>query len=188
MRFTHDELVDMGFAYVGRNVTVFKGAVLVNPKNIELGDGCQIDDFVHIIASQRVRIGRRAHVACFSSLAGGGEITLGDFVGVSAGSRLLSGTDDFLGGGLTGPTIPAEFRSVTRSFVRVGKHAILGTNTIVHPGVEIGEGVATGSATLVTKSLADWGVYTGIPARRVKDRPRETVLRLAAQLVASEGY
>lgn len=38
------------------------------------------------------------------------------------------------------------------------------------PGVTIAEGSVTGSMTLVNKSLDEWGVYVGVPARRLKDR------------------
>lgn len=188
MTYTHEELVALGFAHVGRGVKVFRHTVLVNPPNIWLGDGCQIDDFVHIVASSPIRIGARVHIACFSSLAGGGEITLGDYAGLSAGCRLVSGSEDFLGGGMTNPCVPAEFRAVHRSSVHLGKHVILGTNTIVHPGVDIGEGAATGSGTIVTKSLAPWSVYTGAPARRVKDRPATRILELEARLRERHGY
>lgn len=54
--YSREELMKLGFAYVGRDVKVFKNTVLVNPKNIYLGDGCQIDDFVHIIAGGELRL------------------------------------------------------------------------------------------------------------------------------------
>lgn len=178
----------MGFGYVGEGVKVFRKNVLINCRNIHLGDGCQVDDFVHIIASKPVHIGRRVHVGCFSSIAGGGEVTLEDYCGLSAGCRLISGTEDFLGAGMTNPCVPEKYRSVVRSFVTLKRHAILGTNTIVHPGVTIHEGVATGSGTIVNKDLSEWGVYMGAPAKRIKERPKETILSLEKELIAEFGY
>lgn len=186
--YSHEELIAMGFAYVGKNVKVFKNTVLVNCQNIYLGDGCQIDDFVHIIASQPVRIGKRVHIACFTSIAGGGEVTIEDYCGLSAGCRLISGTEDFLGGGMTNPCVPEKYRKVIRSFVNIKKHAILGTNTVVYPGVTINEGVATGSGALINHDLDAWGVYMGSPARRIKERPREVILHFEKELVAEYGY
>jgi len=186
--YTRDELLRMGFAYLGENVKIFKHTILVNCSNIYLGDGCQIDDFVHIIASNPVHIGRRVHIACFSSIAGGGEVILDDYCGLSAGCRLISGSEDFMGGGMTNPCIPEKYRKVFRSFIHIKKHAILGTNTIVHPGVTINEGAATGSASVVNKDLEAWGLYLGSPARRIKERPREKILALEKELVEEFGF
>lgn len=186
--YSAEELRHIGFAHVGKDVKVFRRSVLVNPANIYLGDGCQIDDFVHIIASQPVRIGRRVHVACFSSMAGGGQIDIGDYAGLSAGCRLISGTEDFMGGGMTNPCVPEKYRKVIRSFVNIHRHSILGTNTIVYPGVTIGEGAATGAGAIVSKDLEPWGLYMGAPAKRIKSREREVILRLESELVRDLGY
>jgi acetyltransferase-like isoleucine patch superfamily enzyme len=188
MMFSRDELLSMGFAYVGQNVKVFKNSTLVKCENIYLGDACQIDDFVHIIASEPLRIGRRVHIACYSSIAGGGEVSIEDYCGLSAGCRLISGSEDFMGGGMTNPCIPEKFRKVTRSHILIKKHSILGTNTIVYPGVTINEGVATGSATIVNKDLESWGLYMGAPAKRIKERPREMILSLEQELIKEFGY
>lgn len=186
--YSVEELTNMGFAYVGKNVKVFKKTTLVNCSNIYLGDGCQIDDFVHIIASQPVRIGRRVHIACFTSIAGGGEVAIDDYCGLSAGCRLISGTEDFMGGGMTNPCIPEKFRSVYRSFIIIHKHSILGTNTIVYPGVTIGAGVATGSGSVINKDLAAWGLYMGGPAKRIKERPSERILEFERLMIEEYGY
>ncbi len=186
--YMQSELLEMGFGYVGKDVKVFKKSSLINCCNIFLGDGCQIDDFVHIIASAPVHIGRRVHIACFTSIAGGGEVTLDDYCGLSAGCRIISGTENFMGEGMTNPCIPAKFRSVLRSFVTIRRHAILGTNTIVYPGVTIDDGVATGAGAVVNKDLDAWGLYMGAPAKRIKSRPSERILELEKQLIAEYGY
>lgn len=186
--YTREELLIMGFAHVGENVKVFKNTVLINCANIYLGDACQIDDFVHIIASKPIKIGRRVHIACFSSIAGGGEVTIEDYCGLSAGCRLISGSEDFMGGGMTNPCVPEKYRKVLRSFIHIKRHAILGTNTIVYPGVTINEGAATGSAAIVNKDLDAWGLYMGAPVKRIKERPKDTILALENELIAEMGY
>lgn len=186
--YTHEELISMGFPYVGEGVRVFKKNTLINHNNIYLGDGCQIDDFVHIIASAPVRIGKRVHVACFTSIAGGGAVTLEDYSGLSAGCRLISGTERFMGEGMTNPCVPENFRSVSRSYIVIGRHAILGTNTIIFPGVTVGEGVATGAGTIISKDLEPWGLYMGSPAKRIKTRPSEIILEQEKKLILEHGY
>ena len=52
------------------------------------------------------------------------------------------------------------------------KHALTGTGCSFMPGVEVGEGCAFGSMTLINKSTEPWGIYVGIPARRIKEREK----------------
>jgi acetyltransferase-like isoleucine patch superfamily enzyme len=76
-------------------------------------------------------------------------------------------------------------RNVHRGHVTLGEHAFVGTNVVVHPDVTIGAGAMVGSGSLVTRDVEPWTINVGTPARPIKDRPRETVLRLAEELRAS---
>ena len=112
---------------------------------LHIGANSQVDDFVFLNIGQSCSIGRYVHLASFSSIVGGGELEMGDFSGLSAGCRLITGTDDLSGPWLTNSTCPPAARNVTRSSVRIGAHAVLGTNVIVFPG---GRSIAWGSLTL----------------------------------------
>ncbi|MNP64306.1 dTDP-4-amino-4,6-dideoxy-D-glucose acyltransferase [compost metagenome] len=57
------------------------------------------------------------------------------------------------------------------------RHVIVGTNAVIFPGVTLAEGCAVGAMSLVTKSTVPWGIYTGIPAKRIKERSRELLKR-----------
>ena len=135
-----------------------------------------IDDFVFIGAHRKLILGNHVHVASHASITGGGRVLVGDFCGISSGARLISGTDDFTGGSLTGPTIPAEFRHPHRGTIVLEPHVIIGSNAVVLPDVTIGEGSTVGAGSVVTHSLEPWGVYAGTPARRIHTRPREELL------------
>ena len=96
----------------------------------------------------------------------------------------MQSTDSYLGDGLTNPTIPPKFRAkVTYSTVELGRHVVVGSGCVIHPNVLLGDGVAVGSMSLVTKSLDPWGVYVGIPVRRIKDREKTTILEFERQLL-----
>ncbi len=43
------------------------------------------------------------------------------------------------------------------------------------PALTIGEGTAVGSMSLVTKDLEEWGIYAGIPCRRIKERRKDLI-------------
>jgi acetyltransferase-like isoleucine patch superfamily enzyme len=175
------------FAACGEDVTIYEWVRILDPERIRIGNHVIVDDFVFIDGGEELNIGSHVHIAAFVSLVGGGRIALGDFVGLASGTRIVSGTDLTDGSGLTGPTIPDRWRAVRRSFVQIGAHAMLGTNVVVHPGVTIGEGAIVGSQSLVTRDLPPWSVCIGVPARPVKERPRERVLEYERALRAAEA-
>ncbi|TGS72469.1 acyltransferase, partial [Mesorhizobium sp. M8A.F.Ca.ET.181.01.1.1] len=98
---------------------------------------------------------------CF--LAGGGGIQMEDFSGLSQGVRVYSTSDDYSGAALTNPTVPREYLNMKIAPVRLGRHVIVGSGSVILPGCVLGEGVSVGAMSLVTKNLEPWGVYFGSP-------------------------
>jgi len=172
----------IGLARVGQDVHIWPLAKVVSPEVISVGDSVIVDDYAFLMGGQKTTIGSFVHIASFVSVLGGGELVLDDFAGLSSGVRVYTGNDDYLGGSLTGPTVPPPYRIPIRSFVRIGRHAVLGANAVVLPGVVIGEGVAVGANSLVTRDCEPWMIYVGSPARALRPRPRERMLELEAQL------
>jgi galactoside O-acetyltransferase len=121
-----------------------------------------------------MNIGNYVHIACFTSITGGAEFTMEDFSGISQGCRILTGSEDFVDGGFGNPTVPEEFRNVTRKPVRIGKFALIGANAVICPGVVIGEGATVAANSVVTRDLEPWTVYLG--NKRYAHRNREAVL------------
>jgi len=175
------------FAYHGKNVTIYPLAKLIDPDSITVGSNVIIDDFVFIGRHEELIIGNHVHIASHVSITGGGRCFLADFCGLSSGTRLLTGTDDFAGAALTGPTIPAEFRCVSRGFVEVGEHVVIGANAVVLANVRIGAGAAVGAGSVVTRDLEPWTIYVGVPARPLKQRPRDAILAAEQQLYDKYG-
>ena len=66
-----------------------------------------------------------------------------------------------------------EYRNVTGGRVTLEKHVIIGTGASIMPDLTIGEGSAAGSMSLVNRSLDSWGIYAGIPCRRIRERSRD---------------
>jgi len=167
---------------VGQDVVVYPGARIVAPDRIELGNRVIIDDFVLLMGGSSTRIGSFVHIAAFTSIVGGGELVMEDFSGISGGCRVYTGNDDYNGGSLTGPTVPPPYRTPLRSFVRIGKHAVVGANSVILPGVTIGEGAAIAANSVVTRDCESWTISGGTPSRVIKPRPRERILELEAKL------
>lgn len=163
-------------------MVVWPLAKIVSPEVIFIGDSVVIDDFVFLMGGKRTTIGSFVHIASFSSITGGGEFVMEEFAGLSAGVRVYTGNEDYLGDSLTNPAVPSPYRVPIRSFVRVKKHAIVGANTVILPGVTIGEGAVVGANSLLTKDCEAWTIYAGSPARPIRPRKRETIIELEGKL------
>ena len=174
----------IGFASVGQDVTIWPEAKIVMPEVISVGNSVIIDDFVFIMGGAKTIIKSFIHIASFTSITGGGEIVMEDYSALSSGVRVYSGNEDYTGGCMTNPAVPAPYRIPVRSFVHLKKHAIVGANSVILPGVIIGEGAVVGANSLVTKDCEPWTIYVGSPARPLRGRPREHILALEARLRA----
>jgi acetyltransferase-like isoleucine patch superfamily enzyme len=170
------------FAHVGQDVIIWPMAKIVSPEVISIGDSVIIDDFVFIMGGKRTIIRSFVHIGSFTSITGGGEFIMEDFAGLSGGIRVYTGNEDYLRGSLTNPAVPHPYRVPIRSFVHIEKHAIIGANTVILPGVTIGEGVAIGANSLVKEDCEPWMIYVGSPVKPLRPRPRERILELEALL------
>jgi galactoside O-acetyltransferase len=171
----------------GKRVTVYQGCRIFPPERVSVGDYSQIDEGVWIYAGQGVRIGAHVHLALGCSISGGGECVIEDFAGLGVGVRLITGTEDVHSGPLTNPTIPSQFRGVSRGKIVVGAHALIFTHSVIFMGVTIGEGAVVAAGSLVHHNLKPWGIYAGNPLVQVGLRPAEPVLQAARELRSREG-
>jgi galactoside O-acetyltransferase len=189
--FTENDLKDAGFKHLGQNISIAKNCVIVGLENIEIGNNVRIDGFCSLLAVGKgyLRIGSFVHIAGYCLLAAGSGIVMEDFSGLSHGTRIYSQNDDYTGEYLTNPTVPSKFTGVRCGEVILKRHVIVGSGSVILPGVIIGEGSAVGALSLVMRSLDSWGVFFGCPARKVKNRSRH-LLQLEEQLlreVAQQG-
>ncbi len=180
---TH-QIEEMNFKHVGKNVKLSSLASFDKPHLMSFGDNSRIDDFCAL--SGLITLGRNVHIAVFSSIVASEQaIEIHDFAGLAFGCRIFSSSDDYSGESMTNPTVASKFKTVSHGEIQIGRHAILGTNSIVLPGVTIGEGCSVGANSLINKSTEPWGIYIGSPARSIKERSRN-LLSLEKLLIESE--
>ena len=169
---TEQELRKFGFKSLGKDVLLSSKASVYTPHLITLGDNCRVDDFC--VLSGQITLGKNSSVAVFCNLAAGrSHISIADFSTLAYGCHIIAQSDDYSGQTLTNPTIPREFKNEKSLDVLIGRHVILGTSTIVLPGIIIPDGVASGANTLFIESPESWSIYVGSPARKIKNRSRE---------------
>ncbi len=168
-----EELELLGFAAVGEDVLISRKTSIYAPELIRIGNHVRIDDFTFL--SGDITLCNHIHIAPFCMLiggSGGAGIVMRDYSGLSGRVTVYSISDDYSGEYMTNPTIPCEYLNVLQGRVTIHKYAIIGTSSVLLPGVEIGEGAAVGAMSLVSRSLPEWKICGGSPARPLKDRSR----------------
>lgn len=172
-----EQINQMGFAHVGKNSKLSDKASYYNCQNIVIGNNVRIDDFCVLSAGVGgIHIDDYIHIAVYSSLIGAGKITLHSFSNISSRVAIYSSNDDYSGLSMTNPTVPEEFKHVVHADVIIGRHVIIGAGSVVLPGVILEEGAAVGALSLVSSSCREYGIYSGVPAKRVKDRKKGMLL------------
>lgn len=182
-----DRVNQIGFESVGDNVQISEHAQFYGVERIKIGSNVRIDDFCVIAAGLGgIRIGNYVHIAIGSSLIGAGSIVLSDFSGLSSRVSIYSSSDDYTGVCLTNPTVPSKYTGVINADVFLGKHVIVGSGSVILPGVVIEDGAAIGALSLVNKNCEYFGIYAGNPIRKLKERQRD-LLELEKQLIFQNG-
>jgi acetyltransferase-like isoleucine patch superfamily enzyme len=112
------------------------------------GNNVLISDKASIYGANRIKIGNNVRIDDFCILSAGES-------GIEIG---------------TGPTVPDKFKNIISKPVFLGKHVIVGSGSVILPGVILQAGVAVGAMSLVNKSFDEFKIIGGIPAKILKDR------------------
>ena len=172
--YNNETLEQFGFKSIGKNVLISKKASLYGISKISIGNNVRIDDFCVLSAGTGgIYLGNFVHLAVFATLIGEGKITLEDFSGISSKVSVYSSNDDYTGIYMTNPTVPSKFTGVTHSDVLICKHVLIGSGSIILPGVTLNEGAVVSALSLVNKDCEEFSIYKGNPASKIIDRSRE---------------
>ncbi len=131
------------FDYCGSNVNIEKGADFGTGKGISLGD------YSGIGVNCKVR----------------GPLTIGENVMMGPNVNILTHSHNFDRTDIPMCKQGGNFKSVT-----IGNDVWIGMNTLILPGVHIGNGVIIGAGAVVTKDIPDYVVVGGVPAKIIKNR------------------
>ena len=185
--YSEVELQQLGFKCIGERVRVSRKASLYGIERIELGSDVRIDDFCVLSAGTGgIAIGSFVHIAVFCSLIGRGQIAVSDFANLSSRVSVYSSSDDYSGKYLTNPTVPEQYTGVQHAPVVVGRHVIIGSGSVVLPGVILGNGAAVGALSLVRHSVPAFEIWAGAPATKVADRKQDLLELERAMLTRRE--
>jgi acetyltransferase-like isoleucine patch superfamily enzyme len=121
-----------------------------NKKVLFIGNNVQINDYVHITAMEKVVIGNNVLMAS--------KIYISDCSHGSYSGNLNDSNPE---------TIPAD-RPLHSKPVIIEENVWLGEFVSVLPGVTIGKGTIVGANSVVSKSLPNYVIAVGSPAKPIK--------------------
>ena len=100
-------------------------------------------------------------------------ITIEDYAHITGGCRLLCHQRD-----LTNYCIGdnAALLKYKLGKIYIGKGVMVGMETMIMPGVTIGNGAIVGAMSLVSKDIPAWTIATGRPAKVVKQVPERKLV------------
>lgn len=177
---------------VGKGAAFGHHVTLRHPHKISVGDNSFIDDYAvldakgkhnkGIIIGKNVFLGRNTILSCKE-----GDIEIMDYANISANCSLLSETSikvgkySFLaghcylvGGGnhsFERTDIPIMFQpSLTKGGINIKEDAWLGASVTVLDGVTVGQGCIIGAGAMVNKSISDYYLAVGVPAKEIRKR------------------
>lgn len=109
------------------------------------------------------------------------NVSIGDFTLLANNVNIIGGDHKY-----TTPEVPIIFNGRdTFKVTHIGKDCWIGANSIIMTGVKIGNGCIVAAGSVVTKDLEPYGIYGGIPARKIKDRFNESEIQ-AHELMLNE--
>lgn len=183
MNYTREELKQL-LGSIGENVTVHRSVQLFAPERIHIGSNVRIDCFAVLSAGPKgIWIGHNVHLGTGVSLLGsGGKLEIESFCGFSPRVTVFTASDDYSGGFMTNPTVPDRFRNVTAGDVRIERHAIVGSGSVLMPGITLGAASAVGALSFVNKNVPAFAIVSGNPLKLIGKR-NEKILQLEKEFL-----
>ena len=142
------DLAEGGSIVLGNNVTLCAGALICpHGGKIELGDNVYVGPYCVIYGHGGLTIGRDTLVAAQTVI-------------IPANHR-FDRTD-----------VPIRALPVTRLGVTIGEDCWIASGVKILDGVDVGRGCVIGAGAVVTRSVPEFSIAVGVPARVVGNRER----------------
>lgn len=94
------------------------------------------------------------------------NVHIGDFTQIANDVNIIGADHNFR---TAGTPLVFNGREKLKPTV-IGRDCWIGANCIIICGVKIGNGAIVAAGSVVTKDLNEYGVYAGVPAKKIKDR------------------
>lgn len=162
----------------GKNVIIGKTVRIRYPELVEIGDNVIIDDFTYI--STALKLHSNTHISSGCKIIGGKDafVEMKPFSTLAPNVVLSAGSDDYLSGIAT-PMVPMKYKAkAIIGKIILNKHCIIGAGSVVLPNVIFEEGSCLGALSLANRTLDEYTLHAGIPAKFLKNRNRSEIQKL----------
>lgn len=129
---------------------------------IKIGKKSIIYSGAKVISPWKIQIGAHSIVGDDNILDGRGRLSIGNNVNLSTGVWIWTGQH----------CVQGEWFEYESAPVIIEDYVWLGGRTIIMPGVKVGYGAVVASGAVVTKDCEPYGIYAGIPAKKIGTRNR----------------
>lgn len=110
-----------------------------------------------------IKIGSNCGVNAYTIIYGQGGVNIGDNVMIAGNCTLIPANHTFLD-----TTVPMNIQPQTMRGIKIEDDVWIGTGLRVLDGVTIRKGSVIGAGAVVNKSTDSYGIYVGVPARKIK--------------------
>lgn len=114
----------------------------------------------HLSIGSGVFVGKNSHLGSYFPIEVGNNVMIG------AGSYIVSGNHRF-----ETRSVPMSQQGFSGAAIKINDDVWLGARVVILPGVTIGKGAIIGAGSVVNKSVPDYEIWGGVPARFLKQRP-----------------
>jgi acetyltransferase-like isoleucine patch superfamily enzyme len=133
---------------------------------IKVGEGCQILEYAMLLAyGGTIEMGNECSVNPFSILYGHGGLKIGNKVRIAAHTVIIPANHVFN----DRERLITDQGQVKRG-VTIEDDVWIGAGVRILDGVKIAKGCVLAAGAVVAKSTEAFGVYAGVPARRISER------------------
>lgn len=140
--------------------TRFYGGTITIEGGVRILDGVIITPW-----AGSVTIRQNVFIGPYCVLYGQGGLTIGKNTMIAGHTFITSASHTF-----DNLTLPIAFQSETRVGVAIGEDVWIGAGVQVLDGVQIGNGCVIGAGAVVNKSLPEYSIAVGVPAKIIGDR------------------
>jgi maltose O-acetyltransferase len=111
-----------------------------------------------------IKLGRGVCINSNTYVYGRGGVEFGDYALIGPNCTISSGDHNL------DPSLPISHQRPKSQRIVLGRDCWIGANVVIVGGVTIGEGVVVGGGAVVTGDLEPFGIYVGVPARKLRQR------------------
>jgi acetyltransferase-like isoleucine patch superfamily enzyme len=113
----------------------------------------------------KIEIGEYCIIGAFSCLLGYGHLRIGNYVTISDHCSIMAYNHIF-----SDKNMRIMDQGVEKQQIIIEDDVWIGSNSVVLPGVRIGQGSVIGAGSVVSKDIEPYSITAGNPARVVKER------------------